>query len=59
MKLNSQGVQLLENFVKEMGIEGALLATSEGLEMASYFSSSDKDADLIAADSASMLSLCN
>jgi len=56
MKLNSQGGQLLEDFVKKMGIEGAVLATSEGLEMASYFSS-DKDADLIAADSASMLSV--
>jgi len=56
MKLNSQGAQLLEDFVKKMGIEGAILATSEGLEMASYFTS-DKDADLIAADSASMLSV--
>ncbi len=56
VKLNSQGGKLLENFVKKLGIEGAVLATSEGLEMASYFSS-NKDADLIAADSASMLSV--
>ena len=57
MKLNSQGSQLLENFVKKLGIDGAILATSEGLEMASYFNDSDRDADIIAADSASMLSV--
>ncbi len=57
MKLNSQGGQLLEDFVKEMSIGGAILSTSEGLEMASYFADSSKDADLIAADSASMLSV--
>jgi len=56
IKLNSQGGQLLEDFVKKMGVEGAILATAEGLEMASYFNNSDRDADLIAADSASMLS---
>jgi predicted regulator of Ras-like GTPase activity (Roadblock/LC7/MglB family) len=57
VKLNSQGAQLLEDFVKKMGIEGAILATSEGLEMASYFTDNNRDADLIAADSASMLSV--
>jgi predicted regulator of Ras-like GTPase activity (Roadblock/LC7/MglB family) len=56
MKLNSKGGQLLEDFVNKTGIEGAILATAEGLEMASYFKDGDKDADLIAADSASMLS---
>jgi predicted regulator of Ras-like GTPase activity (Roadblock/LC7/MglB family) len=55
VKLNSQGPQLLEEFVKKMGIEGAILATSDGLEMASFFNDSNRDADLIAADSASML----
>jgi len=56
MKLNSKGSQLLEDFVNKTGIEGAIVATAEGLEMASYFKDGDKDADLIAADSASMLS---
>jgi len=56
MKLNSQGSEIIENFVKKMGIDGAILATAEGLEMVSYFNDGDKDADLIAADSASMLS---
>ena len=56
VKLNSQGPQLLEEFVKKMGVEGAILATSDGLEMASFFNNSSRDADLIAADSASMLS---
>jgi len=55
MKLNLQGEEILKNFVKNMGINGAILATAEGLEMASYFDD-DKDADLIAADSASLLS---
>ena len=57
MKLNSQGGQILEDFVKKTEIGGAILSTSEGLEMASYFNDSSKDADLIAADSASMLSV--
>jgi len=56
MKLNSKGSQLLEDFVNKTGVDGAIVATAEGLEMASYFKDGDKDADLIAADSASMLS---
>jgi len=38
-----------------MGLEGALIATAEGLEMASFFNVS-KEADIIAADMASLLS---
>jgi len=56
MKLNSQGTQILEKFVKKMGIDGAIISTAEGLEMVSYFNDTNRDSDLIAADSASMLS---
>ncbi len=55
-KLTSEGEELLQNFVDKMGLDGAVIATAEGLEMASYFKS-DKDADLIAADTASLLSV--
>ncbi len=53
-QLTSQGASLLEQFVQKNGLEGAVIATAEGLEMASYFKS-DKDADIIAADMASLL----
>jgi len=52
--LTSQGTSLLEQFVQKNGLEGAVIATAEGLEMASYFKS-DKDADIISADIASLL----
>lgn len=55
-KLTNEGAQLLQGFVEKMGLEGAIIATAEGLEMASYFTT-DKDADLIAADTASLLSV--
>ena len=55
-KLTTEGAQLLQGFVEKMGLEGAVIATAEGLEMASYFTT-NKDADLIAADTASMLSV--
>jgi predicted regulator of Ras-like GTPase activity (Roadblock/LC7/MglB family) len=53
-KLTSEGSALLEAFVQKNGLEGAVITTAEGLEMASYFRS-DKDADIIAADLASLL----
>ncbi|BAF72350.1 roadblock/LC7 domain-containing protein [Sulfurovum sp. NBC37-1] len=52
--LTSKGDKLLETFVKKNGLDGALLATAEGLEMAHYFKS-DKDSDIISADIASLL----
>jgi len=55
-KLTNEGTELLKNFVDKMGLEGAIIATSEGLEMASYFTT-DKDADIIAADTATLLSV--
>ncbi len=55
-KLTNEGTELLKNFVDKMGLEGAIIATSEGLEMSSYFTT-DKDADIIAADTATLLSV--
>jgi len=54
--LTSGGEALLQKFTKEMGLDGALIATAEGLEMASFFNS-NKEADAIAADMASLLSV--
>ncbi len=54
--LTSQGESILADFTKKMGLDGALIATSEGLEMASHFNS-NKEADAIAADIASLLSI--
>lgn len=53
-KLTSEGGALLEAFVQKNGLDGAVIATAEGLEMASYFKG-DHDADIIAADLASLL----
>ena len=55
-KIGVSGGELLQAFVEKMGLEGAVIATAEGLEMASYFSK-DRDADLIASDTASLLSV--
>jgi len=55
-KLTNEGEELLQGFVDKMGLDGAVIATAEGLEMASYFKTG-KDADLIAADTASLLSI--
>lgn len=53
-KLTVAGEELLKSFVDKMGLEGAIIATAEGLEMASYFKES-LDADMVAANTASLL----
>jgi predicted regulator of Ras-like GTPase activity (Roadblock/LC7/MglB family) len=53
-KLTSEGNAFLESHVKQMNLEGAVIATSEGLEMASYFAT-DVDADIMSADAAALL----
>ena len=55
-KISVSGGELLQAFVEKMGLDGAVIATAEGLEMASYFGG-DRDADLIASDTASLLSV--
>jgi len=55
-RLAIEGNELLKEFVEKMGLEGAIIATSEGLEMASYFKN-NVDSDLVAADTASLLSV--
>ncbi len=51
----SKGEQVLQEFVTKMGLEGALVASSEGLEIAHYFVA-DLDNDILAAGSAAVLS---
>ena len=53
-KLTMSGEEMLKDFVEKMGLEGAIIATAEGLEMASYLKSS-LDADMLAANIASLL----
>ena len=55
-KIGLSGETLLKNFVEKMGLEGAIIATAEGLEMASFFAK-ERDADLMASDTASLLSV--
>ena len=57
MKLSTQVEALLKEFVNAAGIQGAVLATAEGLELASSFNDSSLDSDLIASDAASLLSV--
>ncbi len=54
-KLTNEGEGLLRDFVQKMGLEGGLIATAEGLEMASFFTG-NQEVDIIAADMASLLS---
>jgi len=54
VKLSANGKEILKKFVEELNLRGAIIATAEGLEMASYFKE-DEDADLIAADTATIL----
>jgi len=53
-KLTSEGNAFLESHVKQMNLEGAVIATSEGLEMASYFAT-NTDADITSANAAALL----
>ena len=57
LKLSTEGGALLQEFVSAAGIQGAVLATAEGLELASSFNDSSLDSDLIASDAASLLSV--
>ncbi len=54
VKLSANGKEILKKFVEELNLRGAIIATAEGLEMASYFKE-EEDADLIAADTATIL----
>ncbi len=57
LKLSTEGEALLKEFVQATGIQGAVLATAEGLELASFFNDSSLDSELIASDAASLLSV--
>jgi len=53
--ITEKGEELLKEFVNKHKLEGAIIASAEGLELASYFTS-NLDKDLLAADFASVLS---
>jgi len=55
-RLTKNDSELLKGFVNKMGLEGVIIVSSDGLEMASYFNN-DGDADLISAYTASLLSI--
>jgi predicted regulator of Ras-like GTPase activity (Roadblock/LC7/MglB family) len=57
LKLSNEGDGLLKEFVSTAGLQGAVLSTAEGLELASAFNDSSLDSELIASDSASLLSV--
>jgi len=57
LKLGTEGDALLKEFVNAAGLQGAVLATAEGLELASAITDKTLDSDLIAADAASLLSV--
>ncbi len=51
----SKGEEVLREFVTKMGLEGAIVASAEGLEIAHY-TVSNLDIDIIAAEAAAVLS---
>ncbi len=53
--ITEKGERILKQFVSKNRLEGAIVASAEGLELASYFTS-NLDKDLLAADFASVLS---
>jgi len=53
--ITDKGEKILKQFVSKNKLEGAIIASAEGLELASYFTS-NLDKDLLAADFASVLS---
>ena len=57
LKLSTEGDALLKEFVNSAGIQGAVLGTAEGLELASAITDKTLDSELIASDSASLLSV--
>jgi len=52
--ITEKGEKILKEFVTKNKLDGAIIASAEGLELASYFTS-DLDKDLLAADFASVL----
>ncbi len=57
LKLSTEGDAILKEFVNSAGIQGAVLATAEGLELASAITDKTLDSELIASDAASLLSV--
>lgn len=56
-ELAINGNQLIGDFVNRAGLEGGVIGSSEGLEIASYFRDSGTDSEIVAANAASLLSV--
>jgi len=57
LKLSNEGDAILKEFVNTAGLQGAVLATAEGLELASAMNDASLDSELISSDAASLLSV--
>jgi predicted regulator of Ras-like GTPase activity (Roadblock/LC7/MglB family) len=53
-KITSEGNKIIEEFVKKMGLEGAMVVSADGFDLASYFSTTEIEPDLLAANVASI-----
>jgi|GEM_PF-988690 len=53
-KVTSEGQKILEEFVRKYNLEGAMVVSADGFDLASYFSNRDLEPDLLAANVASI-----
>ncbi|MRJ06438.1 MAG: hypothetical protein C6I01_02815 [Epsilonproteobacteria bacterium] len=53
-KITSEGNKIIEEFVKKRGLEGAMVVSADGFDLASYFATSSIEPDLLAANVASI-----
>jgi len=53
-KITSEGNKIIEEFVKKRGLEGAMVVSADGFDLASYFTTSSIEPDLLAANVASI-----
>jgi len=53
-KVTSEGQQILEEFVRKYNLEGAMVVSADGFDLASYFANKELEPDLLAANVASI-----
>jgi hypothetical protein len=53
-KITSEGNKIIEAFVKKRGLEGAMVVSADGFDLASYFATNTIEPDLLAANVASI-----
>ncbi len=57
VKLGSSSNTLLKDIADKFGLDAVIVATSEGLELASYIKNNEVDAESVSADIATILAL--